>query len=95
LAGRFAGFRGLDLINLAITTNARGRSEYCPRRRGFDAGIISFSFYSTLVVAALLTSQLAGAWLAFVLHRGWPLLAPNISKDNPEPNLAPQGESAA
>ena len=24
LAGRFAGFRGLDLINLAITTNARG-----------------------------------------------------------------------
>src|SRR5256886_1418456 len=27
LAGRLAGFRGLDLINLAITTNARGRSE--------------------------------------------------------------------
>jgi K+:H+ antiporter len=24
LAGRFAGFRGLDLMNLAITTNARG-----------------------------------------------------------------------
>ena len=24
LAGRFAGFRGLDLVNLAITTNARG-----------------------------------------------------------------------
>src|ERR1700730_5683360 len=24
LAGRFAGFRGLDLLNLAITTNARG-----------------------------------------------------------------------
>jgi hypothetical protein len=42
----------------------------------FDAGIISPPFYTTLVLAAVLTSQMAGAWLDYVLRRGWPLLAP-------------------
>ena len=30
----------------------------------------------TLVLAAVLTSQMAGAWLDYVLRRGWPLLTP-------------------
>ena len=76
LAGRFAGFRGLDLINLAITTNARGGPGIVLASVAFDAGIISAKFYTTLVLAALLTSQMAGAWLDYVLRRGWPLLAP-------------------
>jgi hypothetical protein len=42
----------------------------------FDAGIISPQFYTTLVLAAVLTSQAAGAWLDYVLRRGWPLLTP-------------------
>ena len=42
----------------------------------FDAGIISSQIHTTLVVAAVLTSQVAGAWLDFVLREGWPLLAP-------------------
>jgi Kef-type K+ transport system membrane component KefB len=66
LAGRLAGFRGLDLINLAITTNARGGPGT------FDAGIISSQFYTTLVVASVLTSQVAGAWLDYVLRKGRP-----------------------
>ena len=41
----------------------------------FDAGIISSQFYTTLVVAAILTSQFAGAWLDYVLRKGWPLLS--------------------
>jgi hypothetical protein len=41
----------------------------------FDAGIISAKFYTTLVVAAVVTSQFAGAWLDYVLRKGWPLLA--------------------
>jgi hypothetical protein len=49
----------------------------------FDAGIISPKFYTTLVVAAVLTSQAAGAWLDYVLRQGWPLLT-----------TAPQSESA-
>ena len=76
LAGRFAGFRGLDLINLAVTTNARGGPGIVLASVAFDAGIISPQFYSTLVLAAVLTSQAAGAWLDYVLRRGWSLLAP-------------------
>lgn len=75
LAGRFAGFRGLDLLNLAITTNARGGPGIVLASVAFDAGIISPKFYTTLVVAAVITSQIAGAWLEYVLRRGWPLLS--------------------
>jgi Kef-type K+ transport system membrane component KefB len=82
LAGRLAGFRGLDLINLAITTNARGGPGIVLASVAFDAGIISAKFYTTLVIAAVLTSQFAGAWLDYVLRRGWPLLsATNGSRD--------------
>jgi Kef-type K+ transport system membrane component KefB len=77
LAGRFAGFRGLDLINLAITTNARGGPGIVLASIAFDAGIISPQFYTTLVIAAILTSQVAGAWLDYVLRKGWPLLTPS------------------
>ena len=82
LAGRFAGFRGLDLLNLAITTNARGGPGIVLASVAFDAGIISPQFYTTLVLAAVLTSQVAGAWLDYVLRRGWPLLMP--AKTKPE-----------
>jgi Kef-type K+ transport system membrane component KefB len=75
-AGRLAGFRGLDLVNLAITTNARGGPGIVLASVAFDAGIISPKFYTTLVLAAVLTSQMAGAWLDYVLRRGWPLLTP-------------------
>jgi Kef-type K+ transport system membrane component KefB len=82
LAGRFAGFRGLELINLGITTNARGGPGIVLASVAFDAGIISSKFYTTLVVAAVLTSQLAGAWLDYVLRKGWPLLRSAPSKDS-------------
>src|SRR5205823_11279422 len=76
LAGRLAGFRGTDLINLAITTNARGGPGIVLASVAFDAGIISPKFYTALVLAAVLTSQFAGAWLDYVLRKGWPLLMP-------------------
>ena len=80
LAARFAGFRGLDLLNLAITTNARGGPGIVLASVAFDAGIISPEFYTTLVVAAVLTSQLAGAWLDYVLRKGWPLLKSDLDE---------------
>jgi Kef-type K+ transport system membrane component KefB len=76
LAGRCAGFRGLDLVNLAITMNARGGPGIVLASVAFDAGIISPEFYTTLVLAAVLTWQMAGAWLDYVLRNGWPLLTP-------------------
>lgn len=78
MAGRFAGFRGLDLFNLAITTNARGGPGIVLASVAFGAGIISSKFYTTLVVAAVLTSQIAGAWLDYVLRTGRPLLTPTV-----------------
>jgi hypothetical protein len=45
----------------------------------FDAGIISSKFYTALVLAAVLTSQFAGAWLDYVLRRGWPLFSPKAA----------------
>lgn len=80
LAGRFAGFRGLDLVNLAVTTNARGGPGIVLASVAFDAGIISPKFYTTLVITAVLTSQIAGAWLEYVLAKGWPLLTPGSGK---------------
>ena len=82
LASHFAGFRGLDFINLAITTNARGGPGIVLASVAYDAGIISSSFYTTLVVAAVLTSQIAGAWLDYVLRKGWPLLGPIASAES-------------
>ncbi|MGC2637722.1 MAG: cation:proton antiporter [Acidobacteriaceae bacterium] len=76
LAGKFAGFRGLDLLNLAVTTNARGGPGIVLASVAFGAGIISSQFYTTLVIAAVFTSQIAGAWLEYVLRKGWPLLRP-------------------
>jgi Kef-type K+ transport system membrane component KefB len=80
LAARFAGFRGLDTINLAITTNARGGPGIVLASVAFEAGIISSQFYTTLVIAAVLTSQIAGAWLDYVLRKGWPLLSQSTSQ---------------
>jgi Kef-type K+ transport system membrane component KefB len=75
LASRLAGFHGLDLLNLAITTNARGGPGIVLASVALDAGIISPKFYTTLVIAAVVTSQMAGAWLDYVLRKGWPLLS--------------------
>jgi Kef-type K+ transport system membrane component KefB len=95
LAGRCAGFRGLDLLNLAITTNARGGPGIVLASVAFDAGIISASFYTTLVLAAVLTSQIAGAWLDLVLRRGWPLLQPVAGVDAAEVQTQEQEPAAA
>ncbi|HEY3930057.1 MAG TPA: cation:proton antiporter [Candidatus Koribacter sp.] len=74
LAGKLAGFRKLELINLALTTNARGGPGIVLASVAYDAGIINATFYTTLVLAAVITSQFAGAWLDYVLRKGWPLL---------------------
>ena len=61
-------------MNLAVATNARGGPGIVLASVAYDAGIISPAFYTTLVLVAVFTSQAAGAWLEYVLGRGWPLL---------------------
>jgi Kef-type K+ transport system membrane component KefB len=77
LAAWLGGFRGLDMANIAITTNARGGPGIVLASVAYDAGIINAAFYTTLVITAVITSQTAGAWLRFVLSKGWPLLSTN------------------
>jgi Kef-type K+ transport system membrane component KefB len=74
-AASLAGFRGRDVVNLAVTTNARGGPGIVLASVAFDAGIINAAFYTTLVLTAIVTSQVAGAWLRYVLEKGWPLLS--------------------
>ena len=76
-AAKLAGFRGMDIANIAITMNARGGPGIVLASVAYDAGIINAAFYTTLVLAAVLTSQATGVWLRFVLSRGWPLLSSN------------------
>ena len=75
LAARLAGFRGLDIVNLALTCNARGGPGIVLASVALDAGIINAPFFTTLVLTAVLTSQACGFWLDYVLRRGWPLLS--------------------
>jgi Kef-type K+ transport system membrane component KefB len=75
LGARLAGFKGLDIVNLAVATNARGGPGIVLASVAYESGIISAAFYTTLVLVAVITSQAAGAWLEFVLRKGWPLLS--------------------
>jgi Kef-type K+ transport system membrane component KefB len=80
LGARLAGFKGLDVVNLAVAANARGGPGIVLASVAYEAEIISPAFYTTLVVVAVLTSQAAGAWLELVLRRGWQLLEGNMQQ---------------
>jgi Kef-type K+ transport system membrane component KefB len=74
VAGRLAGFRGMPIFNLAVTSNARGGPGIVLAGVAFDAGIINASFFTTLVLTAVLTSQFCGFWLDRQLRSGRSLL---------------------
>jgi Kef-type K+ transport system membrane component KefB len=71
---RIAGFENAAAWNLAVATNARGGPGIVLASVAWDVGIVSASFYTTLILTAILTSQAAGAWLEHVLRKGKPLL---------------------
>jgi Kef-type K+ transport system membrane component KefB len=96
LAARLAGFRGLDIVNLAMTCNARGGPGIVLASVAFDAGIINAPFFTTLVLTAVVTSQACGVWLDFVLRRGWPLLSSEgpVEQRNPAVDLPRQATTS-
>jgi Kef-type K+ transport system membrane component KefB len=93
LAARLAGFRGLDIVNLAMTCNARGGPGIVLASVAFDAGIINAPFFTTLVCTAVLTSQACGVWLDYVLRKGWPLLASEGTVEPQKPDVQPSSVS--
>jgi Kef-type K+ transport system membrane component KefB len=91
LGARLAGFGIRDSVNLATALNARGGPGIVLASVAFDAGIINAVFYTTLVLVAILTSQAAGAWLAYILRTGRPLL----SGETMQPGSQLHGEALA
>jgi Kef-type K+ transport system membrane component KefB len=85
LAARLGGFRGLDMVNIAITTNARGGPGIVLASVAYEAKLINAAFYTALVITAVVTSQVCGAWLRYVLGKGLPLLS-----SNPEETWSPE-----
>jgi Kef-type K+ transport system membrane component KefB len=83
LGARLAGFGWRACVNLSVALNARGGPGIVLASIAFDLGIINAAFYTTLVLVAVLTSQMAGAWLDYVLRQGWPLLSDGIVVRSP------------
>ena len=67
---RLAGEEWESAINLAMALNARGGPAIVMGSVAFDAHIISEKFYVDLVLLALVTSVMAGAWLDRVIRHG-------------------------
>ena len=67
---RLAGEKRESAINLAMALNARGGPAIVMASVALDAHIISEKFYVDLVLLALITSMMAGAWLDRVLRHG-------------------------
>jgi Kef-type K+ transport system membrane component KefB len=85
LAGaKLAGFSIPSCINLAVATNARGGPGIVLASVAYEGGIINGTFYTTLILLAVITSQAAGAWLEYVLRRGKPLLTESVGEETGE-----------
>lgn len=74
IASRLAGLKNLEAFNLALTQNARGGPGIVLAGIALESGLITGSFYTTLVLTAILTSQMSAMWLKLVLKRNWSLL---------------------
>ena len=74
LAARLMRENWLSSFNLGMAMNARGGPGIVLATVAFDAGIISETFFSTLIMLAILTSLMAGYWFRYVLSRKWELL---------------------
>jgi Kef-type K+ transport system membrane component KefB len=74
LAAKVLKKNWLTSINFAMAMNARGGPGIVLASLAFDLGIISESFFTTLVLTAIVTSLIAGWWFNFILSRGWALL---------------------
>jgi K+:H+ antiporter len=62
-AGRLARFSRQDATDLAVAMNARGGPGIVLATIVYEAGIISATLFTALVITAVVTSQFAGWWL--------------------------------
>ncbi|MFF3291673.1 cation:proton antiporter [Streptomyces sp. NPDC003023] len=67
---RLAGRPGPESLDLSVALNARGGPGIVLATVSFDAGIVNASLFTTLVLTAVVTSQIAGWWLGRAVARG-------------------------
>ncbi|GIJ26344.1 putative Na+/H+ antiporter [Micromonospora qiuiae] len=70
LGARMTHRSELDSANLAVALNARGGPGIVLATVAYDAGIVNESMFTTLVLTAVVTSQLAGWALEIAVRRG-------------------------
>lgn len=73
VGARLAGERHPTALNLAAAMNARGGPGIVLASTAFGAGIVSRSFFASLVMLSIVTSMLAGIWLDRIVRSGRPL----------------------
>ncbi|MBB1246009.1 cation:proton antiporter [Streptomyces durbertensis] len=59
-----------ESLDLAVALNARGGPGIVLATVSFDAGIVNAPMFTTLVLTAIVTSQIAGWWLERAVSRG-------------------------
>jgi Kef-type K+ transport system membrane component KefB len=73
VGARAAGETHRASLNFAVAMNARGGPGIVLASVAYGAGIVSSSFFASLVMLAVVTSLLAGSWLDRVVRSGQPL----------------------
>jgi Kef-type K+ transport system membrane component KefB len=74
VGARIAKERHAGALNLAVAMNARGGPGIVLASLALDAGIIDERLYVALVMLAIVTSCIAGAWLGRIVRAGKALL---------------------
>jgi Kef-type K+ transport system membrane component KefB len=69
-SARFAGQSWLPALNLGMAMNARGGPGIVLATVALEYGIINGTFYTTLILLAVITSLAAGSWFRWQLARG-------------------------
>ncbi|MGW7051071.1 cation:proton antiporter [Streptomyces sp. NPDC054887] len=82
-----------ESLDLAVALNARGGPGIVLATVSFDAGIINASLFTTLVLTAIVTSQLAGWWLARAVARG--AFSPDRDDEDTRTESRPAGAAHA
>lgn len=78
IAARIGGMKNYEAINIAITNNARGGPGIVLAGIAYESGLVTASFYTTLVITAIITSQWAALWLKLQIKKGRPLLENDV-----------------
>jgi Kef-type K+ transport system membrane component KefB len=90
LAGGIVGGAGRrSATSLAVAMNARGGPGIVLATVALQAGVVNESFYSALVMLAIVTSLAAGAWLGRLVRTGRldelaTDVVPDVSPEEPE-----------